>query len=50
MRVDDEEGETTPLSPTDMSIPKSAKVKSVQPLRSVPEAVVTNEGVTEYHD
>ncbi|XP_052777544.1 neurensin-1-like [Mya arenaria] len=47
VRVEDEEA---PLSPVDMSIPKSSKVKSVQPLRSVPEAVVTNEGVVEYHD
>ncbi|KAH3698598.1 neurensin-1-like [Dreissena polymorpha] len=42
--------ETAPLSPVEMSIPKSAKVKSVQPLRSVPEAVVTNEGLVEYQD
>ena len=42
--------EEAPLSPVEMTIPKSSKVKSVQPLRSVPEAVVTNEGVVEYHD
>lgn len=47
VKIDDEEA---PLSPVEMTIPKSSKVKSVQPLRSVPEAVVTNEGVVEYHD
>lgn len=47
VRLDEE---AAPLSPVEMSIPKTAKVKSVQPLRSVPEAVVTDEGVVEYKD
>jgi hypothetical protein len=44
------EDEASPLSPVEMSIPKSSKVKSVQPLRTVPEAVVTNEGVVDYEE
>lgn len=47
VRLDEEKA---PLSPVEMSIPKTAKVKSVQPLRTVPEAVVTDEGVVEYKD
>lgn len=48
VRLDEEE--EAPLSPVEMSIPKTSKVKSVQPLRTVPEAVVTNDGVVEYND
>lgn len=47
VRLDDAEA---PLSPVEMTIPKTSKVKSVQPLRTVPEAVVTNDGVVEYKD
>ena len=49
VRLEGEE-ETAPLSPVEMTIPKTSKVKSVQPLRSVPEAVITQEGVVEYQD
>ena len=39
-----------PLSPVEMSIPKTSQVKSVQPLRTVQESVVTQEGMVEYKD
>lgn len=42
--------EEAPLSPVEMSIPKTSQVKSVQPLRSVPESVVTQEGMVEYKE
>ena len=47
--LDEEDG--PPLSPVEMKIPKIAKVKGVQPLRTVPEAVVMDDGVVEeYRD
>ncbi|KAL4235725.1 Neurensin-1 [Mactra antiquata] len=45
--LDDDEA---PLSPVEMSVPKILKVKSVQPLRTVQEGVVTNDGLLEYND
>lgn len=39
-----------PLSPVEMSIPKTSQVKSVQPLRTLPESVVTKEGMVKYKD
>lgn len=49
-KVNIESDETAPLSPVEMTIPKTSKVKSVQPLRTVPESVVTQDGVAEYKD
>ena len=42
--------EEAPKSPVEMSIPKTSKVKNVQPLRTLPESVVTQEGMVDYKD
>ncbi|KAL3869979.1 hypothetical protein ACJMK2_042598 [Sinanodonta woodiana] len=44
------EEEKPPLSPVEMTIPATSKVKGVQPTRTTPESIATGEGVVEYKD
>ncbi|XP_046328875.1 neurensin-1-like [Haliotis rufescens] len=44
------DGEKTPLSPIEMTIPSSSKVRSVQPARRSPESVMTQGGTKSVKD